>query len=174
MFEQLLTTALHEIEASRPVLLVSVARATGSTPRKEGAMMLAGTQGLLCGTIGGGLLEHRCLSLAAVQPAHGHLEHFELDNRKAGSLGMVCGGSDRSVVHTADRFCTATRSTYRLAKQSAGLAVSAAGWLCASYRAGQHTASPADCFIAAWQRFAMRASDRRRTGLRHRRRPCVA
>lgn len=93
MFEQLLTTALHEIEASRPVLLVSVARATGSTPRKEGAMMLAGTQRLLCGTIGGGLLEHRCLSLAAVQPAHGHLEHFELDNRKAGSLGMVCGGS---------------------------------------------------------------------------------
>ncbi|MGO5029983.1 XdhC family protein [Candidatus Agathobaculum pullicola] len=93
MFEQLLITALQEIEADRPVLLVSVARATGSTPRKEGAILLAGTQGLLCGTIGGGLLEHRCLELAAAQPACGHLEHFELDNRKAGSLGMVCGGS---------------------------------------------------------------------------------
>lgn len=93
MFEQLLTTALQEIEAGHPVLLVSVARAIGSTPRKEGAMLLAGTQGLLCGTIGGGLLEHRCLELAAAQPAYGHLERFELDNRKAGSLGMVCGGS---------------------------------------------------------------------------------
>lgn len=93
MFEQLLTTALHEIEAGRLVLLVSVARATGSTPRKEGAMLLAGTQGLLCGTIGGGLLEHRCLELAAAQPACGRLTRFELDNRKAGSLGMVCGGS---------------------------------------------------------------------------------
>lgn len=56
-------------------------------------MLLAGEQGLLCGTIGGGLLEHRCLELAAAQPACGHLMHFELDNRKAGSLGMVCGGS---------------------------------------------------------------------------------
>lgn len=93
MFEQLLTTALHEMEQGRPVLLVSVARATGSTPRKEGAMLLAGTQGLLCGTIGGGLLEHRCLELATAQPTYGHLMRFELDNRKAGSLGMVCGGS---------------------------------------------------------------------------------
>lgn len=93
MFEQLLTTALREIQAGRPTMLVSVARATGSTPRKEGAMLLAGTNGLLCGTIGGGLLEHHCLELAAAQPACGHLEHFELDNRKAGSLGMVCGGS---------------------------------------------------------------------------------
>lgn len=93
MFEQLLTTALHEIEAGRPVLLVTITRATGSTPRKEGAMLLAGAQGLLCGTIGGGILEHHCLSLAAAQPTLGHLEHFELDNRKAGSLGMVCGGA---------------------------------------------------------------------------------
>lgn len=93
MFERLLTTALHEIEADRPVLLVTIARATGSTPRKEGAMLLAGAQGLLCGTIGGGLLEHHCLELAAAQPTCGHLMHFELDNRKAGSLGMVCGGA---------------------------------------------------------------------------------
>lgn len=93
MFEQLLTTALHEMQAGRSVLLVTVARATGSTPRKEGAMLLASAQGLLCGTIGGGLLEHRCLELAAAQPAYGRLAHFELDNRKAGSLGMVCGGS---------------------------------------------------------------------------------
>lgn len=93
MFEQLLATALHEMEQGRPVLLVSVARATGSTPRKEGAMLLAGTQGLLCGTIGGGLLEHRCLEFAAAQPACDRLVRFELDNRKAGSLGMICGGS---------------------------------------------------------------------------------
>lgn len=93
MFEQLLTTALHEIEANKPVVLVSVAHATGSTPRKEGAMMLAGAQGLLYGTIGGGLLEHHCLDLATAQPTLGHLMRFELDNRKAGSLGMICGGS---------------------------------------------------------------------------------
>lgn len=93
MFEQLLTTALREIQADRPVVLVSVARAAGSTPRKEGAMLLAGTQGLMYGTIGGGVLEHHCLSLAAAQPTLGRLMRFELDNRKAGSLGMVCGGS---------------------------------------------------------------------------------
>ena len=38
MFEQLLTTALHEMEQGRPLSCwFPVARATGSSPRKEGA-----------------------------------------------------------------------------------------------------------------------------------------
>lgn len=93
MFESLLTAALYELERGHPAMLVTIARATGSTPRKEGAMLLAGAQGLLSGTIGGGALEHHCLSLAAAQPACGRLLRFELDNAQAGGLGMVCGGT---------------------------------------------------------------------------------
>lgn len=123
MFAQLLTAALHELDAGRPVMLVTVARATGSTPRKAGAMLLAGAGGLLCGTIGGGLLEHRCLGLAAAQPDHGRLEHFELDNRKAGSLGMVCGG-------TADVLLTPLTDPAPLRETLAALQSRAHVWLC--------------------------------------------
>ena len=93
MIEKLLQTALNEIQAGHHVMLVAVVRSTGSTPRAAGALMLAGENGLLGGTVGGGLLEHRCLEIAAAQPAVPHRETFVLDNRQAGSLGMVCGGT---------------------------------------------------------------------------------
>lgn len=93
MIEQLLQTALDEIQANHPVMLISVVRSTGSTPRAAGALLLAGPDGLLYGTIGGGLLEHRCLEIAAARPTMPHRETFVLDNRQAGSLGMVCGGT---------------------------------------------------------------------------------
>lgn len=93
MIEQLLQTTLDEIQANHPVMLVSVVRSTGSTPRAAGALLLAGPDGLLYGTVGGGLLEHRCLEIAAARPTVPHREAFVLDNRQAGSLGMVCGGT---------------------------------------------------------------------------------
>lgn len=123
MFAQLLTTALHELDAGRPAVLVTVARSTGSTPRKAGAMLLAGTDGLLSGTIGGGLLEHRCLALAAAQPTRGQLEHFELDNRKAGSLGMICGGA-------TDVLFTPLTDTAPLRAALAALQAQQSAWLC--------------------------------------------
>ena len=102
MIEQLLQTALDEIQANHPVMLVSVVRSTGSTPRAAGALMLAGANGLLCGTVGGGLLEHRCLEIAAAQPTVPHRETFVLDNRQAGSLGMVCGGTSEMLFTPLD------------------------------------------------------------------------
>ena len=102
MIEQLLQTALDEIQAGHPVMLVSVVRSAGSTPRAAGALMLAGANGLLCGTVGGGLLEHRCLEIAAAQPAVPHRETFVLDNRQAGSLGMVCGGTSEMLFTPLD------------------------------------------------------------------------
>ena len=78
MTEQLLQTALDEIQAGHSVMLISVVRSVGSTPRAAGALMLAGETSLLCGTIGGGLLEHRCLEIAAAQPAVPRRETFVL------------------------------------------------------------------------------------------------
>ena len=79
MTEQLLQTALDEIQAGHPVMLISVVRSVGSTPHAAGALMLAGKNGLPCGTIGGGLLEHRCLEITAAQPTVPHRETFVLD-----------------------------------------------------------------------------------------------
>ena len=102
MIEQLLQTALDEIQANHPVMLVSVVRSTGSTPRAAGALLLAGPDGLLYGTVGGGLLEHRCLEIAAARPTVPHREAFVLDNRQAGSLGMVCGGTSEMLFTPLD------------------------------------------------------------------------
>ena len=102
MIEQLLQTALDEIQANHPVMLVSVVRSTGSTPRAAGALLLAGPDGLLYGTVGGGLLEHRCLEIAAARPTMPHRETFVLDNRQAGSLGMVCGGTSEMLFTPLD------------------------------------------------------------------------
>ena len=74
MIEQLLQTALNAVQDGRPVMLVSVVRATGSTPRAAGALMLAGQDGLLAGTVGGGLLEHRCLYFVSSSRRHTRLK----------------------------------------------------------------------------------------------------
>ena len=96
------------------LILVSIVSASGSTPRKAGAMMIVGKQGLMAGTIGGGLLEYECVKKAQKFLEQGmslkddgtqneelqeqstewkQLEHFELDHTKAGALGMICGGN---------------------------------------------------------------------------------
>lgn len=107
MTKELIQAAQAEIRAGRPAFLVSIASATGSAPRAAGAMMLVGKGGLIGGTIGGGLLEHRCMEEAqaalsqSVRPAggasgvsmSGFLRSFILDNRTAGGLGMICGGN---------------------------------------------------------------------------------
>lgn len=74
-------------------VLVTVVKATGSSPRSAGACMAVGQQGRLAGTIGGGALE-----LEATAQALAHLlekksatARFDL-SIAAGDLGMVCGG----------------------------------------------------------------------------------
>lgn len=93
MLQTLLQTALLEVEAGRPVTLVTIVRTIGSTPRGAGAALLAGTSGLLAGTIGGGLLEHHCVQLAAAAPAQPRRQTFHLNDQTAGGLGMACGGT---------------------------------------------------------------------------------
>lgn len=123
MLEKLLQTAVDEIQAGHAVMLVAVVRSTGSTPRAAGALMLAGENGLLGGTVGGGLLEHRCLEIAAAQPTVPHRETFVLDNRQAGSLGMVCGG-------TSEILFTPLTGAAPLEAALDALRSHAAAWLC--------------------------------------------
>ena len=123
MLQALLQTALETLQAGRPAMLVAVVRATGSTPRETGALMLAGPDGLLAGTVGGGLLEHRCLEIAAAQPHVPHRETFVLDNRQAGSLGMVCGGA-------SEMLFTPLSDPAPLEQALAALRGHADAWLC--------------------------------------------
>ena len=51
---------VHALEAGEPVELVTVAAASGSTPRGAGAMMAVFPDGSIAGTIGGGNVEYEC------------------------------------------------------------------------------------------------------------------
>ena len=85
---------LHALEAGRPVELVSVVRASGSTPRGAGAMMAVFADGHAAGTVGGGSAEFEAQKHAAALLAQGgeDLRRFRFIQGDAASLGMVCGG----------------------------------------------------------------------------------
>ena len=90
-FADLLAMRLSEHKAS---MLVTVVDRSGSAPGRTGAIMLVGEKGYLTGTIGGGMLEYRCISLAKEDLMHlkGGLRQYRLTKEDAASLGMVCGG----------------------------------------------------------------------------------
>ena len=76
--------------------LVSLIRARGSIPQREGAMMLIAPDGRVSGTVGGGALEHkaeqyalRCLAENTPSKTH----RFDLTPNPVEDIGMVCGGS---------------------------------------------------------------------------------
>lgn len=78
-------------------VLATVISSTGSTPRSSGAHMLICPQGEFYGTVGGGLIEAKVQETAAEflagETGAAALHFYELDNTKAGALGMSCGGS---------------------------------------------------------------------------------
>ncbi|MFH1186373.1 MAG: XdhC/CoxI family protein [Chloroflexota bacterium] len=90
--------SIHEAagEAFRknePVVLCTVVRSEGSTPRHVGSKMLVYPDGRFVGTIGGGDLEHRVLDEAWMALADGkaRLLHYNLADPSRGDPG-VCGG----------------------------------------------------------------------------------
>lgn len=82
-------------QAGRPFVAVTLVDAVGSTPQDVGAKMLVDAAGLVLGTVGGGRVEQRALTVAA--------ELLAADSRAGGSrfvewnlqrdIGMTCGGA---------------------------------------------------------------------------------
>ena len=91
---EFLREILHALEAGQPVELVSVVRASGSTPRGAGAMMAVFADGHAAGTVGGGSAEFEAQKRAAALLKSGgeDLCRFRFVQGEAASLGMVCGG----------------------------------------------------------------------------------
>ena len=85
---------VHALEAGEPVELVTVAAASGSTPRGAGAMMAVFPDGSIAGTIGGGNVEYECQRRAGELLKRGgdDLADFRFVQGDAADLGMVCGG----------------------------------------------------------------------------------
>lgn len=91
----IIETIKNEWQQGQEVVLVTIVKREGSTPRGVGAQMLVGKCGLLCGTVGGGSVEKEALreALQLLQAKKSARKYFALNIQEPDSIGMVCGGS---------------------------------------------------------------------------------
>ena len=77
-----------------PFVLATVTRSIGSTPQKPGSSALFNAKGLICGTVGGGVLEGEVQKIAqrALLSKESGYFNFKLDNEIGNGTGAICGG----------------------------------------------------------------------------------
>ena len=87
--------------AGDALVLVTVTASSGATPRGTGARMLVGTEGRICGTIGGGAVEYRCeqMALQVLEHKVSARQDFSLTRDDVQNLGMICGGEVNVFFH---------------------------------------------------------------------------
>jgi xanthine dehydrogenase accessory factor len=92
---------VHEIlQADEPLMLLLVVESGGSSPGKPGFKMAVTADGLIHGTVGGGVMERDLAAKAARLLARGRArpQLLKLRHREAGSgkrSGMICSGWQR-------------------------------------------------------------------------------
>ncbi|MDR2477975.1 MAG: XdhC family protein [Treponema sp.] len=92
---ELFTALREEFAEKKPLVLVLLIAASGSTPRDAGAWMLVGREGRIRGTIGGAIPEHLAIEEArsiASQGGGGAIKNYLLHENEAADLGAKCGG----------------------------------------------------------------------------------
>ena len=79
-----------------PLVIASIIKHQGSSPRHTGAMMVIGKDGKSYGTIGGSLLEASTIreAMLAVECGKPRIMEFDLTNQNVFDAGMICGGKD--------------------------------------------------------------------------------
>ena len=84
----------EELHSEHNLILVTIVSQSGSSPRGLGAQMLAGESGRICGSVGGGALEHRCEqeALRLLKEKKSGIHHFELRRGAKEDIGMICSG----------------------------------------------------------------------------------
>jgi xanthine dehydrogenase accessory factor len=88
-----------------PVILLYVLESKGSSPGRQGFMMAVNAAGEICGSIGGGIMEHKFVELAKarlINPTVAisiHLQqHDKLSAKK--QSGMICSGEQTIFLYT--------------------------------------------------------------------------
>jgi len=86
-------TILEQIRSGSKTVLATVVDTTGSTPQKPGSSALFDENGLLVGTVGGGMIEGEVQHIAESVLISGASDHFyfNLDSDQ-GDEGAICGG----------------------------------------------------------------------------------
>lgn len=91
---------LEILKEKKDVILAVIVKKTGSTPRKEGAAMLIDSENSYF-TISGGVEEFKVINDARtlLKEKSCALKYYSIDNKKAGDLGMICGGENYIYFH---------------------------------------------------------------------------
>ena len=94
---ELLKTLNIWLEAGYPVASATIVTHEGSTPRSAGSKMLLRSDGVMLGTVGGGLVEAQVLKAAGkvIEDGQADLVDFDLTGEMAAGADMVCGGKLR-------------------------------------------------------------------------------
>ena len=90
-----LKEALERISKGETVALATIVETKGSTPREVGAKMLVGKDGLISGTIGGGITEAKVIEEVkqSLKEGKGKLITYHLTKEQAAlDGGAICGG----------------------------------------------------------------------------------
>lgn len=92
--KEILNTMLSALTRGEGVMLCSILKADGSSPRGAGAHMAVFSDGTALGTVGGGAVERQSILLARelLEGKRNALRDFALRPEAANSAGMVCGG----------------------------------------------------------------------------------
>lgn len=92
--KELLNELIRQIESGNDTVMATIVASSGSTPRGTGARMLVGRTGRLCGTVGGGAVEHESekLALQALREQASRIRDFRLSPNQVADIGMICGG----------------------------------------------------------------------------------
>ena len=92
--KNLLSPVLSALEKKETVVLCTVLKSSGSTPRGAGARMAVFADGHTEGTVGGGAVELSVTRLASQVRAEGsdRIREYRLTPGEIADLGMVCGG----------------------------------------------------------------------------------
>ena len=92
---EILKEALKRIDKGEVIALVTIVETKGSTPREVGAKMMVGKDGLISGTIGGGITEAKIIEEAkqALREGKEKLLDYHLTKEEAAlDKGAICGG----------------------------------------------------------------------------------
>lgn len=92
---EILKEALGRIDKGEIIALVTIVETKGSTPREVGAKMVVGKDGLIAGTIGGGITEAKVIEEVkqALKEGKGKLLTYHLTKEQAAlEEGAICGG----------------------------------------------------------------------------------
>lgn len=83
-----------ELKSGNGVTMMSLYSSSGSTPRKEGAKMAYFADSTTLGTVGGGAIEHNCITLAKDMgvDSDAFTKSYILRHDEKCDIGMVCGG----------------------------------------------------------------------------------